>query len=54
MIIHHYQLEMAIEHIAMMKKLHELGKKEGYEEVNAILASSPFYFLRTAFLIVLI
>ena len=53
MIIHHYQLEMAIEHIAMMKKLHELGKKEGYEEVNAILAS-PFYFLRTAFLIVLI
>ena len=53
MIIHYYQLELAMDHIAMMKQLHELGKDKGYEAVNEILASSPFSFLGTVFLLLL-
>lgn len=44
-IIHYYQLELAMDHISMMKQLSELGKVRGYGQVNAILASSPFRFL---------
>lgn len=54
MVILYYQPELAMEHMVMMKQLYELGKVKGYESINAILASSPFYFLGRVFLLLLV
>lgn len=54
MIILYYQPELAMEHIVMMKQLYELGKTRGYGPMNAILATSPFFFLDKVIFILLV